>query len=86
MYVHYVWFINGFVNYDAEINLMDFRPSVIAFAAILAASDDQLTRNAMEIKMSVIPSLGSLPKVSFPLLLDCFLSSFSESILCNSSQ
>ncbi|KAF7129304.1 hypothetical protein RHSIM_Rhsim10G0100800 [Rhododendron simsii] len=45
-----------------EINLMDFRPSVIAFAAILAASDDQLTRNAMEIKMSVIPSLGSLPK------------------------
>ncbi|XP_058187040.1 cyclin-D5-1-like [Rhododendron vialii] len=45
-----------------EINLIDFRPSVIAFAAILAASDDQLTRNAMEIKMSVIPSLGSLPK------------------------
>ncbi|KAF7128928.1 hypothetical protein RHSIM_Rhsim10G0100500 [Rhododendron simsii] len=45
-----------------EINLMDFRPSVIAFAAILAASDDQLTGNAMEIKMSVIPSLGSLPK------------------------
>lgn len=71
-----VLLINGFVNYDTEINLMDFRPSVIAFAAILAASDDQLTRNAMEIKMSVIPSLGSLPKVSLPLLLDCLLGVF----------
>ncbi|KAH7846595.1 hypothetical protein Vadar_015810 [Vaccinium darrowii] len=44
------------------VNLKDFRPSVIAVAAILAASDDQLTRNAMEIKMSVIPSMGSLQK------------------------
>ncbi|KAL7231671.1 hypothetical protein ACSBR2_009830 [Camellia fascicularis] len=46
-----------------EIKLMDIRPSVIALAAVLAASDDQLTRTTMDSKMSgVIPSWGSLEK------------------------
>ncbi|KAI9165630.1 hypothetical protein LWI28_017750 [Acer negundo] len=44
-----------------EINLMDHRPSIIAAAAVLAASDDdQLTRISMELKMNMIPSRGSL--------------------------
>ncbi|GFY86629.1 hypothetical protein Acr_05g0002680 [Actinidia rufa] len=45
-----------------EIHLMDFRPSIIAVAAVLAASDDHLTRQAMELKISVIPSWGALKK------------------------
>lgn len=44
---------------------MDHRPSVIAAAAVLAASDDQLTRTTMEFKINVIPSWGSAEKVSF---------------------
>lgn len=35
-----------------EINLVDHRPSSIAAAAALAASDDSLTRNALECKLS----------------------------------
>ncbi|XP_057492114.1 cyclin-D5-1-like isoform X2 [Actinidia eriantha] len=45
-----------------EIHLMDFRPSIIAVAAVLAASDDHLTRQAIELKISVIPSWVSLKK------------------------
>lgn len=45
-----------------EISLMDHRPSVIAAAAVLAASDDQLTRTTMEFKINVIPSWGSSEK------------------------
>ncbi|XP_057481672.1 cyclin-D5-1-like [Actinidia eriantha] len=45
-----------------EIHLMDFRPSIIAVAAVLAACEDQLTRQAMELNISVIPSWGSLNK------------------------
>ncbi|POO00720.1 Cyclin [Trema orientale] len=37
-----------------ETNLIDSRPSIIAAAAVLAASDNQLTRKIMELKMSVI--------------------------------
>ncbi|KAK3224554.1 hypothetical protein Dsin_011579 [Dipteronia sinensis] len=43
-----------------EINLMDHRPSIIAAAAVLAASDNQLTRISMELKMNMIPTRGSL--------------------------
>ncbi|KAJ7958256.1 Cyclin-D5-1 [Quillaja saponaria] len=37
-----------------DINLMDYQPSVIAAAATLVASDPQLTRKAMELKMNSI--------------------------------
>nr|QYW07130.1 cyclin D5-2 [Dimocarpus longan] len=43
-----------------EINLMDHRPSIIAAAAVLAASDGHLTRKSMELKLNMIPSWGSL--------------------------
>ncbi|XP_042509613.1 cyclin-D5-1-like [Macadamia integrifolia] len=43
-----------------EMSLMDHRPSVIAAAAVLAATDQRLTRTTVEFKMSVISSCGSL--------------------------
>ncbi|XP_043712473.1 cyclin-D5-1-like [Telopea speciosissima] len=43
-----------------EKSLVDHRPSVIAAAAVLAATDQRLTRKTMEFKMSVISSCGSL--------------------------
>ncbi|KAG8642709.1 hypothetical protein MANES_12G113400v8 [Manihot esculenta] len=42
-----------------EINLLDHQPSIIAAAAVLAASDNQLTRQELEHKMKVISSWGS---------------------------
>ncbi|PSR87925.1 Cyclin-D5-2 like [Actinidia chinensis var. chinensis] len=48
--------------FPKEIHLMNFRPSIIAVAAVLAACEDQLTRQAMELNISVIPSWGSLNK------------------------
>ena len=61
-----ILFVNLWMkNLDTEINVMDIRPSVIAVAAILVASDDQLTKKTMESKMSVIPLWGSLERVSF---------------------
>ncbi|KAL8117709.1 hypothetical protein AgCh_015547 [Apium graveolens] len=45
-----------------ETSLMDHRPSVIAAAAVLAASDEQLTRTVMELKIDIIESWGSLEK------------------------
>ncbi|KAH7511203.1 hypothetical protein FEM48_ZijujUnG0035300 [Ziziphus jujuba var. spinosa] len=41
------------------INLMDIRPSIIAAAAVLAASDGQLTRKTMELKMSLMSTWHS---------------------------
>ncbi|KAL9461259.1 hypothetical protein AB3S75_004290 [Citrus x aurantiifolia] len=41
------------------INLMNHRPSAIAAAAVLAASDGQLTRETIELKINVFPSCGS---------------------------
>uniref|UniRef100_A0A0R0K3U0 B-like cyclin n=1 Tax=Glycine max TaxID=3847 RepID=A0A0R0K3U0_SOYBN len=38
-----------------EVNLMDHKPSVIAAAATLVAMDQQLTIDAVELKMSSIP-------------------------------
>ncbi|XVF15430.1 hypothetical protein REPUB_Repub09cG0152400 [Reevesia pubescens] len=43
-----------------EISLMDHRSSIIAAAAVLAASDDRLTRKAMELKMGFISFWRSL--------------------------
>ncbi|KAL6277532.1 hypothetical protein ACE6H2_021133 [Prunus campanulata] len=42
-----------------EIDLMDTRPSIVAAAAVLAASDGQLTRRMLELKMSVVSFLQS---------------------------
>ncbi|EEF37094.1 cyclin d, putative [Ricinus communis] len=42
-----------------EINLLDHRPSIIAMAAVLAASDNQLTRQELELKMKEI-EMGKL--------------------------
>ncbi|XP_021688275.2 cyclin-D5-1 isoform X2 [Hevea brasiliensis] len=43
-----------------ETNLLDHRPSIVAAAAVLAASDNQLTRQELELKMKAISSWGSL--------------------------
>ncbi|XP_047311490.1 cyclin-D5-1-like [Impatiens glandulifera] len=40
--------------FTREINLVEVPPSAVSMAAVLAASDDQLTRTSMEMKMSVI--------------------------------
>ncbi|KAJ6916439.1 hypothetical protein NC652_018980 [Populus alba x Populus x berolinensis] len=43
-----------------EIDLLDHRPSIIAAAAVLAASNRQLTRKELELKVDMISSWGSL--------------------------
>ncbi|KAG8641138.1 hypothetical protein MANES_13G112400v8 [Manihot esculenta] len=43
-----------------ESNLLDHRPSIVAAAAVLAASYSQLTKEELELKMKVISSWGSL--------------------------
>ncbi|KAK7252774.1 hypothetical protein RIF29_36969 [Crotalaria pallida] len=43
-----------------DINLMDQRPSIIASAAVLAAFDATLTRNAMDHMISAISSWGNI--------------------------
>lgn len=48
---------------------MDQRPSIIASAAILAASDATLTRKGMDLRISVISSCASLESVG--LLFSC---------------
>ncbi|XVE82928.1 hypothetical protein DITRI_Ditri16bG0044600 [Diplodiscus trichospermus] len=45
-----------------EIIFLNLRPSLIAAAAVLAASDGRLTRKAMEIKIDFISLWGSLEK------------------------
>lgn len=59
--------------FDTETSLMDHRPSVIAAAAVLAASDERLTRRVMELKIDIIESWGSLEKVSSFLICFNFL-------------
>jgi hypothetical protein len=51
--------------FDAEINLMDHRPSAIAAAAVLVSIDDQFTKKELELKMSVFSLWGYLENVSF---------------------
>ncbi|KAF5738252.1 D5-type cyclin [Tripterygium wilfordii] len=43
-----------------EINLIDHRPSIIAVAAIFAASDGQLSQKSLEHKMNSLSLFGSL--------------------------
>ncbi|XP_019444922.1 PREDICTED: cyclin-D5-1-like isoform X2 [Lupinus angustifolius] len=43
-----------------DINLMDQRPSIIASAAVLAAFDATLTRNAIDLMISAISSWGNI--------------------------
>ncbi|KAL1538509.1 cyclin-D5-1-like isoform X2 [Salvia divinorum] len=47
----------------AEIDVTDHRPSVVAAAAVLAASDDHhLTNETLEIKIDAVPSWGAVEK------------------------
>lgn len=63
----------------ADVNLMDQRPSVIASAAILAAFDATLTRNAMDHRISVISSWGNIESVSlFSSVFMFFKSSYLD--------
>lgn len=52
---------------------MDHRPSMIAAAAVLAASDANMTRQAVELKMNVVPCWDSLEIVSFPISMNHLL-------------
>lgn len=45
---------------------MDHRPSIIAAAAVLVAIDAQLTKEAVELRISPITLWGSQENVSFP--------------------
>jgi hypothetical protein len=59
--------------FDAEFNYMNHRPSILAAAAVLVAVDANLTKEAVELKMSLITLWGSPQNVSFlNLLLNAF--------------
>ncbi|KAK1268675.1 Cyclin-D5-3 [Acorus gramineus] len=45
---------------NAEMNLMDHRPSAIAAAAILTALDEEVTEKLLEFKMGAMSSIGSI--------------------------
>lgn len=49
---------------NAVMNLVDYRASVIAAAAVLAASDEGLTQTSVKSKMSTVSSCRSLDTVS----------------------
>ncbi|WOL01657.1 hypothetical protein Cni_G10374 [Canna indica] len=51
--------------FNAAMSLVDYRPSVIAAAAVLAVLDERLTQKSVESKMSTISSCSSLDTVSF---------------------
>lgn len=48
----------------AVISILDYRPSTIAAAAILAASNEGLTKELVESKMATLSLCGSLDKVT----------------------
>ncbi|XP_039069839.1 cyclin-D5-1-like [Hibiscus syriacus] len=50
------------ISITKEINLVDYRPSIVAAAAVLAASNSELTRKALEVKIDFI-SLWDLQKM-----------------------
>lgn len=52
-----------------EIILMDHRPSIVAAAAVLAASDAQLSQKIVEFKINLISSWGSLSNED---ILSCY--------------
>lgn len=57
---------------DAEINVTDHRPSVLAAAAVLAAYNHHLTKQMLEIKINDVPWWGSVEKVS-SFALSCLI-------------
>ncbi|CAL9119912.1 unnamed protein product [Musa textilis] len=52
------------LSLNAAINLVEYRPSVVAAAAILAASHERLTQKSAELKLSAISSCRPLDTVS----------------------
>lgn len=60
-----------FIN--VEINLLEYRPSVIAAAATFVALDQKLTRTTLESKMKSISNCKFLKIVSF-VLFSCTFS------------
>lgn len=58
------------------VNLMDYRPSAIAAAAILAASGDRLTKKSLESKITSVSLSESLEIVSYLVKYPSF--SFSK--------
>ena len=59
--------------FDAEFSYMNHRPSILAAAAVLVAVDANLTKEAVELKMSLITLWGSPQNASFlNLLLNAF--------------
>lgn len=61
-FIEFIFLYAFFPN--AEINLMDYRPSTIAAAATLIALDERPTRKTLEWKMNSISSGGFLEIVS----------------------
>lgn len=64
------------------MNLVDYRPSVVAAAAILAAFDERLTQDLAEFKLRIISLRGSLETVSFKLFYWNFSQTFIFWNLC----
>ena len=59
--------------FDAEFSYMNHWPSILVAAAVLVAVDANLTKEAVELKMSLITLWGSPQNVSFlNLLLNAF--------------
>lgn len=54
---------------NAEISLVDHRPSIIAAAAVLAAYDSRLTRKAIDLNVDFISFWGTLENVSIHFLI-----------------
>lgn len=70
----------GFLYANAEINLVEHQPSVIAAASVLAAYDYQLTKTVVDNKMNIIPLWGTQERVGsspiFKSVHDTFFSLF----------
>lgn len=62
---------------------MDTRPSIIAAAAVLAASDGQLTRKMLELKMSVVSFLQSQENYVSLLIVICSWICVSATCYCS---
>lgn len=63
--ISHVFFFLFFFSMITVINLVHYRPSVIAAAAILATFDETLSQNLVEFKMRTVSLCGSLETVSF---------------------
>ncbi|CAL9763372.1 unnamed protein product [Musa acuminata subsp. burmannicoides] len=70
------------LSLNAAINLVEYRPSVVAAAAILAASHERLTQKSVELKLSAISSFRPLDTVSSKPL-DSIVSNVQEHSMVN---